>query len=124
LLFESFKGGINAARRGHSSNESFMFNLNLNHFTSSMLNASTLVYDNKTNQLVGVCLLFMVNYQRSFFPGVFNIGVLPTYRNNGLASNMLKRALTLLHGDYPILRLGVLQGTYAESLYYNLGFMP
>ncbi|MFE4712454.1 GNAT family N-acetyltransferase [Paenibacillus sp. NPDC056722] len=126
LLFESFKGGINAARRGHSSNESFMFNLNLNHFTSSMLNASTLVYDNNTNQLVGACLLFLCNYQhqRIFSPGVFNIGVLPTYRNKGLASKMLKRALTHLYGDYPILRIGVLQGTYAESLYYNLGFMP
>lgn len=37
---------------------------------------------------------------------------------------MLKRALTVLYDEYPILRLGLLQGTYAESVYYDLGFMP
>lgn len=124
VFFESFKGGINAARRGHSSRESFIFKRNFGIFTSSMLRASTIVYDNHTNQLVGACLLFLDDQRPTFFPGVFNIGVLPAYRNKGLASNMLKRALTLLYGEYPILRIGVLQGTYAESLYYNLGFMP
>src|SRR5690606_2573657 len=119
-----FKEGINAARRGHSSKESFIFNRNFDIFTSSMLNASTLVFDNHTNQLIGACLLFLNDKRRTFFPGVFNIGVLPTYRNKGIASSMLKRALTILNADYPILRIGVLQGTYAESLYYNLGFMP
>jgi transposase InsO family protein len=74
--------------------------------------------------LFGACLLFLEDKRQTFFPDVFNIGGVPTYRNNGLASNMLKRALTFLKADYPILRISVLQGTYAESLYYNLGFMP
>ncbi|MBD2862397.1 GNAT family N-acetyltransferase [Paenibacillus oceani] len=124
LFFESYKGGINAARRNHISKESFIFKRSSNIFTDSMLKASTLVFDNNTKQLVGSCLLFLEDKQRTYYPGVFNIGVLPNYRNKGLASNMLKRALTLLYGEYPILRIGVLQGTYAESLYYNLGFMP
>lgn len=123
VLFESYKGGVNAARRNHTSRESFIFHRH-SIFTDSMLHASTLVYDKATNQLVGVCLLFMEDQQRTYYPGLFNFGVLPSYRNKGIAANMLKRALTVLHGEYPIMRLGLLQGTYAESLYYNLGFMP
>lgn len=122
-LFESFKGGVNAASRNHTSRESFIFDRH-SIFTDSMLNASTLVYDKATNKLVGVCLLFMEDQRRTFYPGLFNFGVHPSYRNKGIASNMLKRALTVLHGEYPIMRLGLLQGTYAESVYYNLGFMP
>ncbi|WP_404822360.1 GNAT family N-acetyltransferase [Paenibacillus lycopersici] len=77
-----------------------------------------------SNRLVGVCLLFMEDQQRTFYPGLFNFGVLPAHRNRRIAANMLKRALTVLHSEYPIMRLGLLQGTYAELLYYNLGFMP
>jgi len=123
-MFESFKGGVNAARRNHTSRESYIFDLQHPIFTDTMVNASTLVYDKATNKLVGVCLLFMADQRRTFYPGLYIFGVHPSYRKRGIASNMLKRALTELHGEYPIMRLGLLQGTYAESVYYNLGFMP
>ncbi len=37
---------------------------------------------------------------------------------------MLQRALTSLKGNYPLLRLYVMEGNDAESVYWNLGFMP
>lgn len=68
VLFESYKGGINAARRNHTSRENFIFHRPHSIFTESMLHASTLVYDKNTNQLVAACLLFMEDQQRIFFP--------------------------------------------------------
>ncbi|WP_238327914.1 GNAT family N-acetyltransferase [Paenibacillus gorillae] len=55
---------------------------------------------------------------------VYSIGVLPAYRGKGLATLMLKRALSILKDHYPILRLYVMEGNEAESVYYNLGFAP
>ena len=36
---------------------------------------------------------------------------------------MLKKALTVLNNEYPILRLFVTIGNVAESVYYELGFI-
>lgn len=41
-----------------------------------------------------------------------------------MASRMLKRALTVLNDKYSILRLYVMEGNDAESIYFNLGFVP
>jgi ribosomal protein S18 acetylase RimI-like enzyme len=86
----------------------------------SLLEASTLLYDSQTNQLIGACLISL----QSGIPTVFNIAVLPTHRRGGLATKMLKHALNVLRSDYPILRLYVMQGNEAERVYYNLGFQP
>ncbi|MOA39456.1 hypothetical protein D3C78_1612380 [compost metagenome] len=37
---------------------------------------------------------------------------------------MLKRGLSLLKDKYPFLRLYVMEGNDAESVYTNLGFVP
>ncbi|MFK4169671.1 GNAT family N-acetyltransferase [Paenibacillus lautus] len=49
---------------------------------------------------------------------------MPTYRGRGLATRMLKRALSVLKDKYPVLRLYVMEGNDAESVYLNLGFIP
>lgn len=55
---------------------------------------------------------------------VYSIGVTPAYRGKGIATRMLQRALTVIQGSYPLLRLYVMEGNDAESVDYNLGFMP
>ncbi|RXZ83004.1 GNAT family N-acetyltransferase [Paenibacillaceae bacterium] len=83
--------------------------------------ASTLVYDRKTDQLIGSCLIS----SQDDAPAVYNIAVLPAYTGRGIATKMLQRALSVLREkDEPILRLYVMQGNNAESVYYNLGFIP
>ena len=82
--------------------------------------ASSLIYDQKTHQLVGACLI----NESVGWPNVWNIVVHPAYQGHGLATNMLKRALSTLHPQYPVMRLLVTQGNAAESVYYNLGFQP
>lgn len=37
---------------------------------------------------------------------------------------MLKKALTVLNNEYPVLRLFVTTGNVSESVYYELGFIP
>jgi ribosomal protein S18 acetylase RimI-like enzyme len=82
--------------------------------------ASSLVYDQSTGQLAGACLI----NESVGWPNLWNIVVHPAYQGRGLATNMLKRALSTLHQQYPVLRLLVTQGNAAESVYYNLGFQP
>ncbi|WBW96173.1 GNAT family N-acetyltransferase [Oceanirhabdus sp. W0125-5] len=81
--------------------------------------ASTLIYDNETNELVGVCLISMCEG----WPLVFDVAVKPSYRRMGLATNMLKRALTELKEEYKVLVLYVTQGNDSEAVYHNLGFI-
>jgi ribosomal protein S18 acetylase RimI-like enzyme len=57
-------------------------------------------------------------------PATFNITVAPSHREKGIATKMLRRALSVLREQgYAILRLYVMQGNDAEAVYYNLGFV-
>jgi len=120
LLYEGFKNGIDADRRDQR-NAAFHLE-DVRHYSAQCndetLAASTLVYDRATNELIGVCL---VSWEGTF-PAVYSIAVHPTYRRRGIATNMLKRALSVLHGRHPILRLYVMQGNEAEAAYAALGF--
>lgn len=82
--------------------------------------ASTLIYDNETKELVGACLISLWEG----WPNIYDIVVKPSHQGKGLASLMIKRALTVLKEEYPVLRLFVTLGNSAEALYYNLGFLP
>jgi ribosomal protein S18 acetylase RimI-like enzyme len=82
--------------------------------------ASTLIYDSNSNQLVGACLVSL----QDNYPAIYNIAVLPSYIGKGIATKMLQRALSILkEQNHPVLRLYVMQGNDAESVYYNLGFI-
>ncbi|OZB97712.1 GNAT family N-acetyltransferase [Paenibacillus sp. XY044] len=82
--------------------------------------ASSLVYDRRTHALTGVCLISM----RQGLPFVDSLMVHPGYSRRGIATAMVKRALTLLNQrGYPLLRLRVTEGNPAESVFRRLGFM-
>jgi ribosomal protein S18 acetylase RimI-like enzyme len=61
--------------------------------------------------------------ERDFGINYSDIAVHPEYQRRGLATRMLKKALTILKSEYSILRFGVAMGNPAESVYYNLGFL-
>ncbi|PQP85436.1 GNAT family N-acetyltransferase [Paenibacillus sp. PCH8] len=116
----SFAGSLEAVRRKQSSLEDFTPDEDPNYTNEILTQASTLVYDSETGQLVANCRLCLQDNQAA----VYSIGVLPAYRGRGLATMMLQRALTMLKGQYPLLRLYVMEGNDAESVYLNLGFIP
>lgn len=87
---------------------------------NSLVNkASTLVYATKTNQLIGACLIS--NWEE--WPNVYDVAVKPSFQKKGLATNMIKRALTILKEQYPVLRLFVTLGNDAEMVYHKMGFL-
>ncbi|WNS42010.1 GNAT family N-acetyltransferase [Paenibacillus sp. MMS20-IR301] len=118
--FGSFSGGFEAVRRKKSALEDFIPGEDPNYSNESLTRASTLVFDQETGKLIANCRLCLQDEAAA----VYSIGVLPDYRGRGLATRMLQRALTILHGQYPLLRLYVMEGNDAEAVYYNLGFMP
>ena len=89
--------------------------------------ASTLVYDRSRKLPVGACI---VRLSRSIirpdvgYPKVLDISVHPEYRRQGIGTKMLKKALSALYGEYPVLKFGVAVGNPAEAFYYDLGFLP
>lgn len=82
--------------------------------------SSCLVFDQTNNKLVGACLISIWED----LPLVYNIVVDQNYRGKGIASNLIKHALTILKDKYEVIRLFVTVGNAAESLYYNFGFLP
>ncbi|MGN7413929.1 GNAT family N-acetyltransferase [Paenibacillus sp. SAF-068] len=117
---ESFAGSLEATRRKHTTLSDFIPSDDPNYTNEILTHASTLVYDKETGQLIANCRLCLQDNQAA----VYSIGVLPAYRGRGLATLMLQRALNELKGKYPVLRLYVMQGNDAESVYLNLGFIP
>ncbi|WP_053367765.1 GNAT family N-acetyltransferase [Bacillus sp. FJAT-27245] len=82
--------------------------------------SSCLVFDKTNNNLVGACLISMWEE----IPLISNIVVEPKYRGQGIASNLLRHCLTVLNDKYDVVRLFVTVGNPAESMYYNMGFLP
>ena len=83
------------------------------------LKGSTLVYDRDSGQLIAVCL--MAGSPREGH--VFNLFVDPTFRRRGIATRMLKRALTVYAETYDKVDLEVEKDTPARQLYEKLGFV-
>ncbi|MBS4198148.1 GNAT family N-acetyltransferase [Bacillus sp. FJAT-49732] len=91
------------------------------HTTEDLLRKSScLVFDKENNQLVGACLISMWED----LPLISNIVVDKKYRGRGIASNLLRHSLSNLKEKHDVIRLFVTVGNSAESLYYNLGFLP
>lgn len=87
---------------------------------AALLNkASTVVYDKETKELVGVCLISL--WQE--WPLIVEISVKPSYEGRGLGTNMIKKALSVLKDEFPVVRLYVNMENKAQNLYHNLGFL-
>ena len=81
--------------------------------------ASTVVVDPRTGAAAGVCLIGRVEG----WPFVAHVAVLPQYRGFGLASAMIRHAISALHASDPMLLLFVTVGNGAETVYEKLGFL-
>lgn len=121
LLHESFESNVNL----HSSYTldeytDWVKDYLDDYLDNDMLNrASTLVYDGNTNELVGVCYVSL--WQE--WPLISQIAVKPNYEGRGIGTKMLKKALTILKKEYPVVRLYVDIGNEAEQVYDSLGFL-
>jgi ribosomal protein S18 acetylase RimI-like enzyme len=83
------------------------------------LEASTLVYDKQTEQLVALCLMAGSDKEGH----MFNIFVDPSYRRRGLATKMIKRALTVYADEYSHVDLETEKENPARLLYEKLDFV-
>lgn len=126
LFYESFKDGVDLKndvrqKRNGCSYEDYLDEVNdyFNNTDDMLVEASTLVYDKEVGKLIGVCLVSMLEE----WPLIHTIGVHPLYKGRKLGAKMLKKAITALNKNYPILRLFVTIGNVAESIYYDLGFI-
>ena len=88
------------------------------------LSCSTLARDTATGCIVGVCMVGGGGPEGKDF-GIYDILVNPAYRNRGIASGMIRRALTVLaeHG-VPSFYLWRNDDSLAVPLYERLGFVP
>lgn len=120
LFHEAYSGGVDdyvkQSIEEHILQVKEFFNEEL---SSTVKDASILVYDKTTNELIGTCLVGLWDG----WPEIFNLAIKPSYRSVGLAEKMIKRALSILKDEYPVIRLNVLVGNPAEALYDKIGFL-
>lgn len=82
--------------------------------------ASSLVFDDHTDDLIAVCLIC----GEGDHCGVYHLEVDPKYQRQGLARNMMKRALSVLaENQVPEMNLWYCEGSPGLSLYQELGFV-
>lgn len=125
LFFESYSGGIDYEVFGQQSLEEATINAEkiLNIYKSNnILDGSTLVFDKNTNELIAACMAGTSGYCDNDFSEIGEIAVKPAYRILGIASNMIKQALTNLKKISPAAILCVTIGNPAEGLYHKMGF--
>ncbi|MGH4124318.1 MAG: GNAT family N-acetyltransferase [Clostridium sp.] len=127
VLHESYKGGIQYEEFSNNTQEQEIEDSKMfleRYISTNSMQASTLVYDRNTNDLIGVCLAGKNEDDDNEFSKINQIGVKPAYRGHGIAENMIKRALTVLKDISPATKLDVTVGNAAEALYYKMGFFP
>ncbi|MGG7163126.1 GNAT family N-acetyltransferase [Clostridium ihumii] len=90
--------------------------------SNNTLDGSTLVFEKSSNKLIAACIAGINGYCDNDFSEIGEIVVNSKYRNLGIASNMIKRALTNLNRISPATILCVTIGNKAESLYDKMGF--
>lgn len=127
VLYESYKGGIQYEEFSNNSEEQEIEDTKMfleRYISTNSMQASTLVYDRNTNELIGVCLAGKNKKDGNEFSKINQVAVMPAYRGHGIAESMLKRALTVLKDISPATMLDVTVGNAAEALYYKMGFFP
>lgn len=125
LFFESYSGGIDYKVFGNQSLDEVTMNVEKVfdiYKSNNILDGSTLVFNKNTNELIGACLAGISGYCDNDFSEIGEIAVKPAYRKLGIASNMIKRALTNLKKISPASILCVTIGNPAEGLYHKMGF--
>jgi len=83
------------------------------------LRGSTLVYERGSGELVAVCLMAGTETEGH----IFNVFVDPGHRRRGLATNMIRRALTVYADTHAHVDLEAWVGGQGKPLYEKLGFV-
>jgi len=89
--------------------------------------ASSLVRHSQSGAVVGACIVRLsrqITQPEAPIPKVSDIAVHPEHRRCKIGTQMMRRALAALAGEFPTLRFGVAMGNPAEAFYYRLGFLP
>ena len=118
IFVAAFSGGIGeyGRRDYHQHKQSIQKYFD----THPLLDASLILRDEQTGQIVSVCLV-------SEFAGHATIQFIvthPDYQGKGIGTSILQYAINKLYGTYLWVTLAVTVGNPAESLYQNLGFKP
>lgn len=120
LYYEAHLGGVEDDGSGVEKNiEDVRYYFEKKFDCNIAQKASTVVYDNKTNKPIGVCLIGI--YEG--WPLIFDLAVKPSYQGKGIAEKMIKKSLTILKEEYRVLVLYVTLGNNAQELYHKLGFV-
>lgn len=119
LFLEAFRRTVDNKESYEEAKRSLEYYFNSSEESSLLRKASTLVYDKKSNELLGACLI--LDWEN--WPNIYDIAVSPKAQGKGLAKNMIRAALTALKNEYPVLRLFVTLGNDAENLYHRMGFL-
>lgn len=80
--------------------------------------------EKETQKIVGVCIAGIYPASPNNVSTIHQVSVLPVYRRQGIAENMMRTAISTAHSVSPVIGLGVLAGNPAENLYQKLGFAP
>ncbi len=80
--------------------------------------------EKETQKSVGVCIAGIYPASPDNFSTIHQVSVLPAYRRQGIAENMMRTVISTAHSISPVIGLGVLVGNPAENLYQKLGFTP
>lgn len=126
-LHEAYKDGIQYEEFCKNTEEDEIENTKMfleRYIATNSLQASTLVYDKNTNKLVAVCLAGKNEDDDYEFSKINEVAVIPAYRRQGIAENLIKRTLTILKDISPATKLDVSVGNAAEGLYYKMRFFP
>jgi ribosomal protein S18 acetylase RimI-like enzyme len=127
LFFESYSGGIDYETFGQRNLEEAVNDAERIikiYESNNTLNGSTLIIDKNKNEMIGACIAGFNGFCDNNFSEIGDIVVKPGYRGLGLASNMIKLALTNLKEISPAVILCVTIGNPSEGLYHKMGFFP
>lgn len=90
---------------------------------TNSLNQTVVVKRKANSSIVGGCIAGINPKMTNAFAGIDELFVLPEYRGEGLAETMLKHSITSAFPVTSVMKLHVLMGNPAESLYRKLGFV-
>ena len=120
LMFATFHGGVGqyGQRDVDAHRKSVEDYFEKIEFGDVCHQASSVLYDGET--MIAACL---VQPHRAFATIRFVV-THPDYRRRGLAKRLMQYASNVVKSEYDYLALAVTVGNPAQSLYYDMGFVP
>ncbi|MBN8191815.1 GNAT family N-acetyltransferase [Bacillus sp. NTK074B] len=121
LLVKSYK--INPAYKQIGSKEDYILHvkefLDEHKNNSIMDEASRVVVDESTNNIVGVCL----HMEFEQYPLIMSLVVDPEHQKRGIGRYLLTHSISSSDKEYPATRLSVIRDNHAIKFYEDVGFI-